>query len=237
MNHADLPRSDDLPSLPYRLADTLRRPARVYFGRRYDVTVHDDDLVPRSGPVLLASNHLGVLDGPFLLAFAPRMVHALVKREMFVGNTARGLHAVGQIPVERNATDPLAVRTALRVLRDGRVLAIYPEGTRGAGDFSRMRSGVAYLALATGAPVVPVACLGTRIAGIGIEQLPPKGTRIDLVYGDPIQVPAVPFPRRQAEVRALAADLHETLRTHVQKAVVATGNPLPGAPTDDEELP
>ncbi len=236
MNHADLPRSDDLPRLPYRLADTLRRPARVYFAHRYDVTIHDDHLVPAHGPVLLASNHLGVFDGPFLMAFAPRMVHALVKREMFVGKTARGLHAVGQIPVERSATDPLAVRTALRVLRDGRVLAIYPEGTRGAGDFARIKNGVAYLALVTGAPVVPVVCLGTRTSGMSIDQIPPRGTHIDLVYGEPIPVAPVPFPRRQADVRALAADIHETLRIHVQKAVIATGNPLPDAPAVDEEL-
>jgi 1-acyl-sn-glycerol-3-phosphate acyltransferase len=236
LNHADLPRSDDLPRLPYRLADTLRRPARLYFRQRYDVTVHDEHLVPRTGPVLFAANHLGVFDGPFLVAFAPRMVHALVKREMFVGNVARGLHAVGQIPVERNTTDPLAVRTALRVLRDGDVLAVYPEGTRGTGDFTVFKTGVAYLALATGAPVVPVVCLGTRTRGMSIDELPPRGTRIDLVYGAPIQVEQAPFPRRQAAVRELAADLHETLRSHVQKAVVATGNPLPGAPITDEEL-
>ncbi|HZO68379.1 MAG TPA: lysophospholipid acyltransferase family protein [Kribbellaceae bacterium] len=233
-SHTDLPRSDDIARLPFRLTDTLRRPARLYFSRRYDITIHDDHLLPHSGPVLLAVNHLGVLDGPFLVAYAPRMVHALVKREMFVGTMSRALHAFGQIPVERTATDPLAVRTALRVLRDGRVLAIYPEGTRGAGDFARIKNGVAYLAMVTGAPVVPLVALGTRTAGIGIGDLPPKGTRIDLVYGEPVQVQPVPFPRRQGDVRAVADQLHATLRTHVQKAVVATGNPLPGEPLSEE---
>ncbi len=233
-SHADLPRSDDIRRLPFRLTDTLRRPARLYFSRRYDITIHDDHLVPRSGPVLLASNHLGILDGPFLVAYAPRMVHALVKREMFVGTMATALRVFGQIPVERSVTDPLAVRTALRVLRDGKVLAIYPEGTRGTGDFARIKNGVAYLAMATGAPVVPLACLGTRTAGIGIGELPPKGTRIDLVYGEPVRVPSAPFPRRQRDVRALADELHEMLRAHVHEAVVATGNPLPGEPLSEE---
>ena len=113
-------------------------------------------------------------------------------------------------------------------------MAIYPEGTRGAGDFARIKNGVAYLALATGAPVVPVACIGTRVAGLGIGELSPKGTQIDLVFGEPVTVERIPFPRRQSDVRAMAADLHETLRTHLEKAVVATGNPLPGAPNTEE---
>jgi 1-acyl-sn-glycerol-3-phosphate acyltransferase len=232
--HAELPRSDDVPRLPYRFGAVLRRAIRPVFGRYYDITLHDDHLVPATGPVILASNHLGVLDGPTLWCFAPRFVHALIKREMFTGKVARGLRAVGQIPIERNEVDPYAVRTALRVLRDGNALAIYPEGTRGAGDFARIKNGVAYLALATGAPVVPVACIGTRVAGISIGKPSPKGTRIDVVYGAPVFVPARPFPRRQSDVRALTADLHQTLRAHVQQAVVATGNPLPGAPDDEE---
>lgn len=232
---AELPRSDDIPRLPRRFGGAVRAVFRPVVARRYEITIHDDHLVPASGPVILASNHLGVLDGPTLWLYTPRYVHALIKQEMFTGGVARGLRALGQISIERYAVDPYAVRTSLRVLRDGGALAIYPEGTRGAGDFARIHNGVAYLALATGAPVVPVACIGTRVAGIPIGRPSPKGTRIDVVYGEPVVVPAQPFPRRQAEVRALAADLHQTLRDHVQKAVVATGNSLPGAP-DSEEL-
>ena len=232
--HAELPRSNDVPRPPYRFGEALRRAFRPVFGRHYDITLHNDHLVPATGPVILASNHLGVLDGPVLWCFAPRFVHALIKREMFTGKAARGLHALGQIPIERTEVDPYAVRAALRVLRDGNVVAIYPEGTRGAGDFARIKNGVAYLALATGAPVVPVACIGTRVAGVPVGKTSPKGTRIDIVYGAPVTVQAQPFPRRQSDVRALAADLHQTLRAHVQQAVVATGNPLPGAPDHEE---
>jgi 1-acyl-sn-glycerol-3-phosphate acyltransferase len=234
VRHTELPRSDDVPRLPFRLGQVVRSLARPVVGRRYDITIHDDHLVPATGPLILASNHLSILDGPTLWCFSPRFVHALIKREMFTGKAARGLHAIGQIPIERTEVDPYAIRTALKVLRDGDALAIYPEGTRGAGDFARIKNGVAYLALATGAPVVPVACLGTRVAGIGVGQVPPRGSRLDVVYGKPVVVAAQPFPRRQADVRALAADLHQTLRAHVQQAVVATGNPLPGAPDDKE---
>ena len=231
---AALPRTDDVRPLPSRLGRGVRRLFRPAFGRYYDITVHDDHLVPASGPVILASNHLGVLDGPVLWLFSPRFVHALIKKEMFTGRIASGLHAIGQIPIERYVVDPYAVRTALRVLRDDDVLAIYPEGSRGAGEFEHIKNGVAYLALATGAPVVPVACIGTRVAGIGIGKPSPRGTRIDVVFGEPVRVDAVPFPRRQSDVRALAADLHQTLRDHVQHAVVATGNILPGPPADEE---
>ena len=240
MNHrvqsieTELPRTDDVAALPSRLGRAVRRVFRPALGRYYDVTVHDHHLVPATGPVILASNHLGVLDGPVLWLFAPRFVHALIKKEIFTGRIARGLHAIGQIPIERYVVDPYAVRTTLRALRDGRVVAIYPEGSRGAGEFEQIKNGVAYLALATGAPVVPVACIGTRVAGIGIGKPSPRGTRIDVVFGAPVRVDGVPFPRRQADVRALAADLHQTLRAHVQHAVVATGNTLPGPPADEE---
>ena len=68
------------------------------------------------------------------------------------------------------------------------------------GDFARIKNGVAYLALATGAPVVPVACIGTRVAGVSVGKPSPKGTRIDIVYGAPVTVEAQPFPRRQSDL-------------------------------------
>ena len=99
--HGEAPSTDHIDPLPTWLTESLRRPARLYLRRRYRVRIHDDHYVPRTGPVLLASNHLGILDGPFLVANSPRMIHALVKREMFVGTMARTLKAVGQIPVQR----------------------------------------------------------------------------------------------------------------------------------------
>jgi 1-acyl-sn-glycerol-3-phosphate acyltransferase len=226
--HKDLPRTDDLPALPYRMALPLRRVARPYFRRRYNLTVHHEDRFPLTGPLLMAPNHLSLLDGPLLGAIAPRMLHQLGKIEAFGGLQGAFLRRMGQIPVDRSTYDVLAIRQSIKVLRDRRVLNVYPEGTRGAGDFSRIRTGVAYLAMVTGAPILPVALIGTRLPGGDIEGFPPAGSRIDVVYGEPFAIERVPFPRRQSDVRAVADQIGDVLRAHVQAAVEATGHPLPG---------
>ncbi|TDW92087.1 1-acyl-sn-glycerol-3-phosphate acyltransferase [Kribbella sp. VKM Ac-2566] len=226
--HKDLPRTDDLPALPYRMALPLRRIARPYFRRKYKLTVHHEDRFPLTGPLLMAPNHLSLLDGPLLGAIAPRMLHQLGKIEAFGGLQGAILRRIGQIPVDRSTYDMLAVRQSIQVLRSGRVLNIYPEGTRGPGDFSRIRTGVAYLAMVTGAPILPVALIGTRLPGGDVEGFPPAGSRIDVVYGEPFAIERVPFPRRQSDVQAVADQIGDVLRAHVQAAVEATGHPLPG---------
>ncbi len=156
---------------------------------------------PRKGPVILASNHVGIADGPLLAIFAPRPVHALTKQEMFKGFMDPFLLGAGQIPLDRFNADPLAVKRCLRVLRSGGVIGIFPEGSRGAGEFERFHTGAAYLALVTGAPIVPVVQFGTREPGAGSHSLPAKGMTVDMVFGDPIQLPRTPWPRRKRRGR------------------------------------
>jgi 1-acyl-sn-glycerol-3-phosphate acyltransferase len=228
--HLELPRTDDLGSLPYRLALPARLVAKPYFRRKYKLTVHHEDLFPRTGPVLMTTNHMNLLDAPLLGAISPRMLHQLGKIEAFGGVQGKLLRRIGQIPVDRSAYDVLAVRQSIQVLRDGRVLNIYPEGTRGAGDFRRIRLGVAYLAMVTGAPILPAVLLGTRLPQGDVEAFPPAGSPIDVVYGEPFAVERVPFPRRHSDVRAVADQIGDVLRAHVRAAVEATGHPLPGGP-------
>jgi len=232
--HRELPRTDDLRPVPYRLGQSMQWAVRIYLGRRFDIHLHDSQLIPATGPVILAPNHLGILDGPLLGAVAPRMVHAVGKIEAFGGIQGFLLRRFGQISIDRSIVDSRSIRTAIRTLRDGRVISVYPEGSRGAGDFAQIRPGVAYLAMVTGAPVVPVALLGTRQPGGSIDAHPPRGTRVDVVFGEPFAVDPVSFPRRQSEVHAVAVEIGEVLRAHVRKAVVATGNPLPGVPEEKE---
>ncbi|WP_433157708.1 lysophospholipid acyltransferase family protein [Kribbella sp. CA-247076] len=228
--HLELPRTDDLPRLPYLFALPARGLAKPYFRRRYRLTIYHEELFPRTGPVLMTPNHLSLLDGPLLGAIAPRMLHQLGKIEAFGGLQGRFLRRIGQIPIDRSAYDVRAVRQSIQVLRDGRVLNIYPEGTRGTGDFSRIRTGVAYLAMVTGAPILPVALLGTRLPHGDVERFPPAGSRVDVVYGEPFTIDRVPFPRRHSDVRAVADQIGDVLRAHVRAAVEETGHPLPGAP-------
>jgi 1-acyl-sn-glycerol-3-phosphate acyltransferase len=161
----------------------------------WKIRVHDRHHIPPGGPAILASNHVGVLDGPVLCSVAHRPVHAVVKQEMFRGATGRALRRLGQIPVDRQMFDPGAVKAALAVLDHGDVLAIYPEGARGAGDFAVIKPGVAYLAMCTGAPVVPVACLGSRPPGASIGTLPPMRALVDVVFGPPVRLPRTDWPR------------------------------------------
>src|SRR5690606_19743029 len=116
--------------------------------------VLDAHHVPASGPVVVAANHIALLDGPLVHGVVPRPSHILVKREMFRGPVGWVLHAAGQIPVDRSNGRP-ALAAALAVLRRGDVVGIFPEGMRGRGDASGSRAGVAWLAVNSGAPVVP----------------------------------------------------------------------------------
>ena len=126
--------------------------------------------VPRHGPVLLASNHLSFSDHFFGPLPVPRKVIFLAKSEYFTGRGLKGLISrafftgVGQIPIDRagGAAGDQAIRTGLQVLAEGHVLGIYPEGTRSPdGRLYRGKTGVARLAVESGAPVVPCAMIGT----------------------------------------------------------------------------
>jgi len=206
-----------------------RRIARMLL-RRYDVRVVGTDLVPKDGPVILASNHIGYLDGPLLFGVSPRPVHALVKDSMFRGRTGRMLTAMGQISVDRTVADARAVKLCLKVLSQRRALAIYPEGNRGLGDVSITKGGAAYFALVTGAPVVPVACLGTRTHGAHPNSMPERGTRVDTVFGEPMRFDPVPWPRTKQTVAEVQAEIQARLATHVKAACEVTGQRLPGLP-------
>lgn len=141
--------------------------------------------VPASGPVILAVNHSHNIDGPMLMGTAPRPVHFLIKKEAFVGPLDPFLRGIGQLKVDRSIADRTAITHALGVLGDGGVLGIFPEGTRGEGDFASLRAGLAYFAVRSGAPIVPVAVLGsTERRGRLISALPPLRSRVDVVFGE-----------------------------------------------------
>jgi 1-acyl-sn-glycerol-3-phosphate acyltransferase len=180
--------------------------------------------------VILAANHIGVLDGPALIAFTRRLTFALVKREAFTGAVGRFLSYLGQISLNRREIDPQAIRRAIQVLRADKVLAVFPEGSRTGGEVAWARRGAAYLAMVTGAPVVPVAILGTREPGRSKNQVPGLRKSIHLVYGEPFTVPKTPWPRRRAAVAQWTSVVRERLADHVVAAQALTGLPLPGPP-------
>lgn len=159
-------------------------------------TVTGLENVPRTGAVILASNHLSFADSLVIPIVAPRKVHFLAKSDYFRGGGVKGtlqkawFEGMGMLPVDRD--DPKAalgsLDTALEVLGRGEAFGLYPEGTRSRdGRLYRGRTGVAHLALTAGVPVVPVGITGT-------ERLQPVGSRLPRVvpitvrFGAPIEV-------------------------------------------------
>ncbi len=134
--------------------------------------------VPADGPFIVAANHLSFLDSVLIQALMPRRVAFFAKAEYFTGTGVKGammrsfFEGVGSIPVQRGeqAASVQALKTLLDLLEEGSGVGIYPEGTRSRdGLLYRGRTGVGWLALTTGAPVVPVGLIGT-------EALQPAGS-------------------------------------------------------------
>ena len=128
------------------------------------------DYVPRSGPAILASNHLAVADSFYKPLVVRRRITFLAKAEYFTGTGIKGRFqrwfytAAGQVPIDRTDADSAhaALTTAARVLGEGKLLGMYPEGTRSPdGRLYKGKTGLARLALKTGVPVIPVAMIGT----------------------------------------------------------------------------
>jgi 1-acyl-sn-glycerol-3-phosphate acyltransferase len=214
--------------LPEKMLGRLRRYAAVWLDRNWAIRTYGESNVPSHGPVILAANHIGWLDGPVLFLKAPRPAHALVKRELFVGKTGRFLTAAAQIQVNRRGNDVGALRTAAEALLAGQVVIIYPEGTRGDGEFRTVKGGAAWLALVSGAPVVPVAIFGTRPSGGHKDARPDKGAVIDVVYGEAISFPKTPWPRTADAIASTTDRIAQHLRDHLDAAKKLTGSELPG---------
>lgn len=230
-----LPRTDDLTRPPTYLLKTLAPVCRTILRRRFQIEVRGALHIPSAGPVVMAANHMGWLDGPMLAIFAPRPLHALTKQEMFSGALGAFLAQSGQIPVDRFRTDPRAVRYCLKVLRDGGLVGVFPEGSRGDGEMHQAKGGAAYLAMATGAPVVPAAFVGTRLPGGRNDSVPPRGSRLVLAYGEPMHLPRVEWPRHHEQVREHTERIRAAIGDLVRRTAADTGLPMPGPLPDPED--
>jgi 1-acyl-sn-glycerol-3-phosphate acyltransferase len=153
--------------------------------------------IPGEGPVVLAGNHLTFIDSVILPLISTRQLHFIGKDEYVTGRSLKGrimawfFTGVGMIPVARDGGHGgvAALMTGLRVLEQGKVFGIYPEGTRSPdGRLYRGRTGIARLTLMSGAPVVPFAMIGTDRVQPGGKGLPRvgRGRRITVRFGEPL---------------------------------------------------
>ncbi len=165
--------------------------------------------VPLHGPLIIAANHISYLDPPALGIYLPRMLHYMAKRELFsVPILGAAIAAVGAYPVDRGGNPMSAIRRSVEVLREGKALAIFPEGTRNLTGEAPVQSGVSMLASLGRAPVVPACIVGTDRAR--------SFARVTVVYGEPIRDACEnglarseiePFAQRvMAAIRALRAE-------------------------------
>ena len=171
--------------------------------------------LPAQGPAIVAANHISFFDTVVLMLSVPRKTYFVGKAEYMDSWTTRTLFpALGLIPIERTAARQAvaALEVAAGALRDGHVLGIYPEGTRSRdGLLHKGHTGVAQLALMTGAPIVPVGLVGTdRIQPIG-ARVPRPYRRAEIRFGHPLDPNAYGgSPRRRRQ--QMTADLMESVR-------------------------
>jgi 1-acyl-sn-glycerol-3-phosphate acyltransferase len=182
----------------------------------FRLEVRGAEHVPPSGPVVLAANHESMWDIPLLVVASPRPIVFMAEEGVFGSPWASWFFTrLGGFPVRRGVGDLLAIRAALAVVRSDRVLGIYPEGTRRRGLPLPFRQGAAWIALASGAPLAPAGIVGTGTIVPSGGSLP-RRNRVEIVFGEPIDVAREPDPRKRLQE---ASDLTDRLRSAVERLI------------------
>lgn len=156
----------------------------IVFVLIYRVHIEGKENIPQKGSIIVAPNHKSYFDPPLVgVAFRKRLVHYMAKAELFK-NPVFGwiLKMCGTFPVKRGKVDQSAIRQAIKLIRDGHILGIFPEGTRIKKDeLGRFHSGMASLAMMTGTNILPVAIVGSKT-------MPKRGKHLAVLIGKPIEV-------------------------------------------------
>jgi 1-acyl-sn-glycerol-3-phosphate acyltransferase len=136
------------------------------------------------------------------------------------------LRAAGQVPLEKNG-GRVALRTCLRLLEAGRLVGVFPEGSRGDGQMDKIQAGVAWLAVHSGAPIIPFACLGTRRDGESASHFPPFRRRLYVSFGPALKLDLDDSAPTKDQITAALEQIGPALAAHVNEAAEASGIPLP----------
>jgi 1-acyl-sn-glycerol-3-phosphate acyltransferase len=191
----------------YTIVETILRPILMFV---YRVRITGREHVPETGPCVLAANHVSVMDGFFLGIAVTRQVRFMAKVELHrVPIVKQILEGAGAFPVERGADAGRAVAAAVNLLEQGAVVGVFPEGTSLPDKKRGYKRGAARLALATGAPLVPVALVDTHLTlepGTHRIRLP----RVRIVIGEPLRV------ERQEPTEEAATELTARLQKAIE---------------------
>jgi 1-acyl-sn-glycerol-3-phosphate acyltransferase len=164
------------------LYDVAKYSFWALFGTIWRMRAHGTENVPRTGPVIVACNHISYLDPPVLGTTSPRRLSYMAKEELFrIPVLGKLISAVGAYPVDRKGSATAAIKRSVEVLRRGGAIGIFPEGTRNLTGENEARGGVALLASLGKAPVVPACVVGTN----GAKQF----QKFDVVFGKPMSLP------------------------------------------------
>ncbi len=182
------------------LISTLTFGGRIFGRAMSRITVEGAiDEIPTEGPLILAANHASNLDavvlGSWLIPRLGRRIHWLGKKELFAWPIVGWAAANGGVhPVDRGGADVEAFRLAQRILDEGNILFVFPEGTRSRdGSLQEARDGLAVLALRSGAPIVPLGIAGSYKVWPRGQKLPHPGGRVTVRVGRPFR-PAEELP-------------------------------------------
>jgi len=181
--------------------------------------------VPLEGGVIIAPNHLSVLDPPLIGCACPRELRYLAKAELFRNRLfARFICRLGAFPVERGTADVGAIKTALQFLKDGRAVIIFIEGTRGTGEHLLPPTpGVTLLARQSGAPIVPTAIVGSEQAWPKGSKLP-RRAQVKVAFGEPVRYQEVFGGRTD---RAARDAFSELIMERIEALTHQLGHPIP----------
>ncbi|WP_269078816.1 lysophospholipid acyltransferase family protein [Demequina globuliformis] len=191
----------------------------------WNTDVRGRETFPRTGPVIVVANHVGLVDGPVLHGVVPRGSHFLIGAHMYTGVLGPLLRGAQQIQVSGAGREALA--QGLGVLRRGSVVGVFPEGTRGAGRADAVHGGAAWLAVQSGAAVVPTAIVGTRLSGEPVGVWPGPRRRFVVEFGQPLQLDLPDSLKGRARQEAAQAQLAQALRERVELTLATTDLRLP----------
>ena len=178
----------------------------VLFKLGLRLNVEGTENIPQAGPLVIASNHLSLLDPPVIGVAATRKVHFMAKQELFVPILGDIYKALGAFPVRRGGADRAAIKHGIDILKDNKVLAIFPEGTRSkTGKLGKAEPGALMMASKAMATIVPCCVIGTDFQRQG--RIWPKVT---VRFGKPIYFPADAVVNKE-----FLHDMTENLMQHI----------------------